>query len=239
MTPYTVSKEKLEELKRFDTPTITNVIATYPGREYCLGLYNPRGINWYTDERCKCVFPELGSYVGYAVTAIYGPPDASIPTVDISDILQAVAESPKPAVLVVQQKFPKKYRIKNGQAGGNFVTALKALGCIAFITNGPSRDISEIREIGGFQYMMSGTAAGHGVNRVYAVNVPVSVCQMDVSPRELIHMDEHGAVKFPAALVNEIIERANNLLKIEKSQQERMRNAKSPEEVIGIWKSKR
>ena len=29
----------LEELKKIDTPTITNVVATYPDHELCLGLF--------------------------------------------------------------------------------------------------------------------------------------------------------------------------------------------------------
>ena len=33
---------------------------------------------------------------------------------------------------------------------------------------------------------------------VQSVNVPVSVGGMDVAPGDLIHMDENGAVKFPA-----------------------------------------
>ena len=31
----------LEELKKIDTPTVTNVIATYPGHELSLDLYHP------------------------------------------------------------------------------------------------------------------------------------------------------------------------------------------------------
>ena len=33
--------EQFEKLKKYDTPTITNVVATYPGKEYCMGLYDP------------------------------------------------------------------------------------------------------------------------------------------------------------------------------------------------------
>ena len=32
--------DRLEKLKQFDTPSITNVVATYPDKEYCLGLYH-------------------------------------------------------------------------------------------------------------------------------------------------------------------------------------------------------
>jgi hypothetical protein len=39
-------REMLEELKNFDTPTITNVVATYPNNPLCLGLYNPWTQNW-------------------------------------------------------------------------------------------------------------------------------------------------------------------------------------------------
>ncbi len=34
-------QEMLEELQKYDTPSITNVVATYPGSPLCLGLYNP------------------------------------------------------------------------------------------------------------------------------------------------------------------------------------------------------
>ena len=42
-------QEMLDELKNFDTPSITNVVATYPGDPLCLGLYNPWSENWYTE----------------------------------------------------------------------------------------------------------------------------------------------------------------------------------------------
>ncbi len=34
-------REILEKLKGFDTPSITNVVATYPKNPLCLGLYEP------------------------------------------------------------------------------------------------------------------------------------------------------------------------------------------------------
>jgi hypothetical protein len=33
-------------LRKIDTPTITNVVATYPKNPLCLGLYNPWTENW-------------------------------------------------------------------------------------------------------------------------------------------------------------------------------------------------
>ena len=52
--------EILEELRNYDTPSITNVVATYPKNPLCLGLYNPWTENWYTDQSIRCMYPELG-----------------------------------------------------------------------------------------------------------------------------------------------------------------------------------
>jgi len=71
----TVSDKIFNELRKIDTPTITNVVATYPKNPLCLGLYNPWTENWYTDTSIRCMYPELGPTVGYAVTCVYGMPD--------------------------------------------------------------------------------------------------------------------------------------------------------------------
>ena len=75
---------------------------------------------------------------------------------------------------------------------------MKAVGCVGMLSNGPSRDVDAIRQLK-FQMLLGGVTAGHGEMAVQAVNVPVSVGGMDVAPGEIIHMDENGAVKFPAA----------------------------------------
>ena len=68
-------EEMLTELRSIDTPTITNVVATYPKNPLCLGLYNPWTENWYTDTSIRCIYPEMGATLGYAVTCEYGLPD--------------------------------------------------------------------------------------------------------------------------------------------------------------------
>ena len=68
-------RKLLEEIRQFDTPSVTNVVATYPSHPLCLGLYNPLTENWYTDDSLRCMYPELGALAGYAVTAVYGPTD--------------------------------------------------------------------------------------------------------------------------------------------------------------------
>ena len=227
-------RQMLEELKNFDTPSITNVVATYPESPLCLGLYNPWTENWYTDTSIRCMYPELGRRVGYAVTCVYGLPDPNYARLSFMDVLDAMEASPQPTVLVIEQKFPDEIAGKVGLAGGNMVSAMKALGCVGLLSNGPSRDLDEIRELD-FQYMLSGVTAGHGAMAVHAVNVPVSVGGMDVAPGELIHMDENGACKFPADQLEAVLRNARALQKEEAARMSALQGAKSVAEIRAIF----
>ena len=227
-------REMLEELKNFDTPSITNVVATYPNHALCLGLYNPWTENWYTDQSIRCMYPELGRTVGHAVTCVFGLPDPQFSRLSFMDVIDELDASKKPTVLVFQQKFPPEIAGKVGLSGGNMTSAMKAIGCVGAISNGPSRDIDEIRPMG-FQYMLSGVTAGHGAMAIHAVNVPVSVGGMDVCPGEIIHMDENGACKFPSDKLEAVL---NNVRKLQKEEEGRMgalQNAKTAEEIRAIF----
>lgn len=224
----------LEELKNFDTPSITNVVATYPESPLCLGLYHPWNDHWYTDQSIRCMYPELGRLVGYAVTCVYGMPDPNGEQLSFMDVIDALDASPKPTILVLEQRFPAEIAGKVGLAGGNMVSAMRAIGCVGLISNGPSRDLDEIRPLR-FQYLLTGVTAGHGPFAVKAVNGPVSVAGMDVTPGEIIHMDENGAVKFPAAQLPNVLEYARKLQKNEEARMHALQQASSAAEIRAIF----
>jgi regulator of RNase E activity RraA len=225
--------EMLNALKGFDTPSITNVVATYPKNPLCLGLYNPWSQNWYTDASLRCWYPELGPLVGYAVTCVYGLPDPNYSALSFADVIGAMGASPQPTVLVFEQRFPPEIANKVGLSGGNMTTAMQMAGCVGAISNGPSRDIDEIRSMG-FQYLTSGVCAGHGDMAIHAVNVPVSVAGMDVAPGEIIHMDENGAVKFPAAYLAKVLDRVTRLRDQEAEHMRTVRGAQNVAELRAI-----
>jgi len=223
-------REMLRELEKFDTPSITNVVATYPSNPLCLGLYNPWSENWYTDSSIRCMYPELGPRAGYAVTCVYSVPDPNFQRLTFMDVIDALDASPKPAVLVFEQKFPPELAAKAGLAGEVMTTAMQAVGCIGAISNGPSRDIDAMRPMQ-FQYLLGGVTAGHGDMAVQAVNVPVSVGGMDISPGEIIHMDADGAVKFPADRLADVLTNVRKLIDDETTRLDAIRNATSAAEV--------
>jgi len=219
------------ELSKIDTPTITNVVATYPKNPLCLGLYNPWTENWYTDTSIRCIYPEKGAIIGHAVTCVYGLPDPNYAgRLSFMDVVDALDAMKKPTILVIQQKWPSELMAKAGLAGEIMVTSMKAVGCIGMLSNGPSRDVDAIRKLD-FQMLLGGVTAGHGEMAVHAVNVPVSVGGMDVAPGDLIHMDENGAVKFPADKAEQVLDNAQKMLAAEAEHLARLRAAKSATDV--------
>src|SRR5438105_6448318 len=138
--------ELLAALTEIDTPTITNVVATYPTNPLCLGLYNPWTEHWYTDSSIRCIYPELPPVVGFAVTCVYGMPDPNYPNrLSYSDVIEALDQGPKPTILVIEQKWPPEIFNKAGLAGEIMTTSAQAVGCLGLLSNGPSRDIDAIR----------------------------------------------------------------------------------------------
>jgi regulator of RNase E activity RraA len=227
-------QELFEKLKNHDTPSVTNVVATYPSHPLCLSLYNPWNQNWYTDQTIRCMYPELGRLAGYAVTCVYGLPDPNYTKLTFNDVIDALEKSPRPTVLVLKQSFPPEIAGKVGLSGGNMTTALKSIGCVGVVSDGPSRDIDEIRPMG-FQYLLTGVCAGHGDMAVHAINVPVSVGGMDVAPGEIIHMDENGACKFPADKLEQVVKNLE-LLQIEETERmAALSKAKTAAEIRAIF----
>jgi regulator of RNase E activity RraA len=227
--------ELLEELKKYDTPSVTNVVATYTKHPLCLGLYNPWTQKWYTDQTVRCIYPELGRTVGYAVTCVYGLPDPNYSRLSFMDVIDALEKSKKPTILIIKQIFSPEIAGKVGLSGGTMTTALKSIGCVGVISDGPSRDIDEIRPMK-FQYMLTGVTTGHGETAVHSINTPVSVAGMDVSPGEIIHMDENGACKFPADKLEQVVRNLELLQKEEQDRMSALSKATTAVEIRAIFK---
>ena len=227
-------KEMLEKLRGFNTPSVTNVIATYPSNPLCLGLYEPWKQNWYTDQSVHCLFPELGSTIGYAVTVVFSLPNPNYQRWSILDWLEIIAKAKKPTILVIKQDFPPEILPKVGLCGGQITAAFKACDLAGVVTDGPTRDIDEIRPLK-FQYLTTGVTPGHGEMAISAINVPVSVAGMDVAPGELIHMDENGAVKFPADRLTDICNNISAFTAAESVRSEALLATKTFAEIKAVW----
>lgn len=115
--------------------------------------------------------------------------------------------------------MPENFKKKCGLLGGNMMTAFKSVGVVGVISDGPSRDVDEVRPLG-LQYMLTGVCPGHGDFSIYSVNTPVTVCGMNVAPGDIVHMDENGAVKFPAQYLDKVIDLCGELAEAESEKQQ-------------------
>ena len=80
--------EMLQELREFDTPAVTNVVATYPDSPLCLRLYDPWNDNWYTDQSLRCLYPDDGRDLPQRrpVFLAIAPPRPAGPYVSLGEI---------------------------------------------------------------------------------------------------------------------------------------------------------
>lgn len=234
--PELSEKEMLEKLQGFSTPTVGNVVANLPESPYCLRIYDNEKDPWYTDQSVHCIFPELGRRVGYAATIVVSEPDPKHPPLTFQDLILALGKARKPIILVTQQVFPPEKLNRMGLWGGQSTSLFKACGVVGVVTNGPSRDIDEIREMK-IQYVMSGTTPEHGIVALSAMNVPVSVAGMDVTPdSDIIHMDEHGACKFPANRLQDICRNIDAFSQEEETIAKSLLAAGTVQEILAAWK---
>lgn len=66
------------------------------------------------------------------------------------------------------------------------------------------------------------------------MQVPVSIAGMDIAPGEIVHMDENGAVKFPADRLEDVVRSAKALLAEEDERVGQLLRAKGVKEVKAI-----
>ena len=206
--------EIIRELEKIDTPTITNVVASYPKSDNCMKLYDAWYGKWYTDTTIKCVYPDMGPKVGYVATVVFCEDSKKYTGVDRWALPDHFDDTKKPVVLVAEQQFPPELANRVGLFGEMMTTQYKALGVVGVVTNGPMRDIDAIKPLG-VQYYCTGVTPAHGDMMIKSVGQPVSVGGMVVMPGEMVHMDLHGVVKFPADQMGEILKRAKKLLEME------------------------
>jgi regulator of RNase E activity RraA len=226
--------EVIEKLKRIDTPTISNVVATYPKSDICLKLYDAWHGQYYTDTTVKCMFPEFEPRVGYVATVTFCEASEKYTGMGRWKLPEHIEETKKPVVLVAEQQFPIELANRVGLFGEMMTTRYKAMGVVGVITNGPMRDFDAIRDLG-VQYFTTGLTPGHGDMMVKQVGEPVVVGGLKVMPGDMVHMDKHGAVKFPSDKMREVLNRANRLLEEESNQVEFF---KGTDFSLEKWKSK-
>lgn len=178
----------IEELTRFDSCAVSNAIETFEVR-----LRN----EGFTDGRLRCMFDDLPTVCGHAVTArirCSTPPPVGHTYADRTDWWAYILTVPPPRIVVVQD-------LDDRPGLGAFVgevhaTILRALSCVAYVTNGAVRDLADVRRTG--LQMFAGCAVpSHAFVHIVDFGSPVEVAGLPIASGDLLLGDRHGLVSVP------------------------------------------
>jgi regulator of RNase E activity RraA len=205
MSTPLLSADQLEALRRYNTPTISNAIEVFNIRQRHLG---------FLPHRIRCLLPELGAIVGYAVTSQTRATYAADPEPDqTADYLRYVAAQPGPKIAVGQDlDDPPGLGAQFGEVNA---TIHKKLGCVGHITDGCPRDLDEVKALG-FQLFGLNPCVSHAYVRNVAFGKPVKLAGVEVCPGDLIHADKHGVCIIPLECAHRLAEACAEVERMER-----------------------
>ena len=191
----------IEYLKTVDSPTLSNAIEL-------LKVRSPR--EGFVPVEIRALFPDFGRMTGYAVTAQVETVTESYPrSLDrIIELYRLVGESPKPAVVVLQEVGGhSNYAAHCGEV---MATIFKRQGAIGLVSDCAVRDIPEVSSLG-FHYFARGAVVSHANFHIVRVGVPVQILGMPVSSGDILHGDENGLLTVPRGYENAITDAVNQV----------------------------
>jgi 4-hydroxy-4-methyl-2-oxoglutarate aldolase len=194
--PKGLTTEQLAELRKYDTPTICNVIEVFDVRARNTG---------YMNDSIKACFPEMPPTVGYASTATWradAPPLEGREYGSLDGQIEAFLEIPGPPVVVFKDLDEPTVAASFGEV---MCTTYKIFGAVGLITNGAARDLDQVKAIR-FATFSNGANPSHGYGHIVDVHVPVSVGGITVQPGDLIHGDCNGVTTIPNEIASELVD---------------------------------
>ena len=191
-----ISNQTLEQLRRFDTPTVCNVVELFDLRPRTAG---------YMDSRIQACYPKLPPMVGFASTATYrsaAPPRSGNVYAGMADQVTSFAELPGPPIVVFQDLDEPPAAATFGEV---MATTYKTFGAVGLITSGAGRDLDQVEALA-FPCFSNGTICAHGYCHIVQIGVPVHVGGVMVHPGDLLHGDRNGVTTIPEEIAAAVAE---------------------------------
>ncbi len=180
----------LDELRKYDTPTVCNVLELFEMRSRIVG---------YTDARIQACYPALPPMVGFATTATFragAPPRGGDTYMGLGAQVERIAALSGPKVVVFQDLDDPPTAATFGEI---MCTTYKAFGCVGLATSGCGRDLDQVEPLK-FPCFTGGTMPSHGYTQIVELEVPVRVGGVWINPGDLLHGDRNGITTIPHEL---------------------------------------
>jgi len=195
----------LDKLRKFDTPTICNVIELFDVR--------PRNTG-YMDERIRACFPDLPPIVGFAATATFrasAPPGKGDAYAGLDAQVARFGELDGPPIVVFQDLDSPSVAATFGEI---MCTVYQKFGAQGLVTSGTGRDLDQVHTIG-FPVFTRGANCSHGYVHIPQIHVPVHVGGLAVYPNDLLHADRNGVTGIPVAIASEVADAGDEFIAAE------------------------
>ena len=187
-----LSRDQLDALRNLSTPTVSNAVELFDVRPRNQGFLSPD---------IRCLFPDLGVMVGYAVTARFAANQPGTQRASRHDFWRGILEIPEPRVVVMQDL--DQPRGVGAYFGEVQTTIHRRLGCVGVVTNGHVRDVDEVHALG-FHYFAGGFCVSHACVHLVDFGSPVKVGGTTIHPGDLLHADKHGVLVVPEEIARDI-----------------------------------
>jgi len=202
MSKSSIMRGELEALRQFDTCTLSNAIE----------MLNIRPRNeGFISGTARCQFPSFEPVVGFAVT---GRIRTSMPPIrgqcyyDNINWWRFLSEARGPRIVVMKDA---DYSPGVGALFGEIHARIsRALGAVAYVTNGSVRDLAGIEGLG-FQLFAGSVSVSHAYAHVVDFGEPVEIGGLKIATGDLLHGDRHGVHSIPHESARELIRLADEM----------------------------
>lgn len=205
MSASGLTKEQLDDLRKFDSPTICNAVELWNLRPRSTG---------YMNSTIKASAPQFPPMVGYALTTTFrsmAPPRGGDAYGSIGSQLDVWNDIPGPPVIVFQDLDTPCAAATFGEV---MCSTYKRFGAQGLITSGTGRDLQQVEAIG-FPTFTSGAMAAHGYCHFLSINVPVTIGGIVIHPGDLLHGDLNGVTTIPVEIASEVADVCREIAKAE------------------------
>ncbi len=199
-----ITQATLDKLKRFDTPTICNVIELFDVR--------PRN-QGYMDHRIQSNFHEFPPMVGFAATAQFGSdaPGSGDAYQTFRTLLESFSSFPGPGVPVIQDVDDPPVAAVFGEV---MCSSFQAFGSTGMVTSGGGRDLEQVKALG-YPVFTGSTICSHGYCHLMHIGLPVRVGGLMVHQGDLLHGDANGVTNIPIDIATEVADAADEFIAAE------------------------
>ena len=219
----TIDPKVLQTLGQFDSATIQNAAIFARG-------YVPAGDD-YSGPELRCMIPEMGTVVGYAMTAEKTVLRDVESAVGNDAFYDSIAYADVPCIAVMQDVDDPPNR--GALWGDEMAHRLSALGCVAGVIGGCVRDVPGTKAAG-CGLWATGRVPGHGPSSLVRHGVPVTIAGLRILPGDILVCDSDGVTRVPVDIAAEVVKMAE---KVHAKEHAGFEHFKQPNYTIEMYKN--